>query len=61
MIKIIISVIIGFALARITSVISNSLRASGSHNAAFVVDILPIVIVVVIISVVRMRQRSENF
>ena len=60
MIKTIVGAIIGFALARVTSVISNSLRADGSFTAGYVVDILPIVIGVIIIVIIKMRQRSEN-
>ena len=56
----IIGAIIGFALARVTSVISNSLRADGSYTSAYVVDILPIVTGVIIIVIIKMRQRSEG-
>lgn len=59
MTKLIIAVIIGFALARVTSLISNSLRANGAYTAAYLVDVLPIVAGVAIILI--MRQRSKNF
>ena len=60
MTKIIIGATIGFTLARVTSVISGSLRANDFYTAAYIVDGLPIVAGVIIILIMKMRRRSEN-